>query len=179
MEHYQFALLDMPSTAASQVQPKKRQPRSKTPKWKLDLERGIEPTVQYSIEDWMQIKASLKQLLPQGLKEEIDLPSVTPADRDYHGWSESEAKDLHFHLLRESLRAIKQANGNPKTKKDVLKWITEPIVKKPMAFSFQACCELEGVNPETMLEETLNYLERVFGMFQHNQNVIILPPEEH
>lgn len=75
------------------------------------------------------------------------------------GWTEEEIKGLHSYLLTQSLRALKQRNGSMRTKKDILRWILKPLNNAPEIFSFQLCCELEGVDPFEMtitLRETID-----------------------
>lgn len=131
-----------------------------TAKWK-----GKPVVVQYSIFDYMALLDRLDKVLPQPLKKDLDLPVQTAPKLKKKAslssnWTEEEIKLLHSALLEESLRSLKQANGNLKTKAEVMRWIKKPIVDNPEPFSFQACCLYEQVNPETMQENILQIVER-------------------
>lgn len=127
--------------------------------------KGKNLSIQYSIFDYMDILDRLDKILPQSLKKDLDLPvkpvtAVKKPSQKSSNWTEEEIKLLHSALLEESLRAIKQANGNPQTKAEIMVWLKKPIVDNPVPFSFQACCIYEQVNPETMLEQILYIVER-------------------
>lgn len=79
-------------------------------------------------------------------------------------WAEEDWVYLHGALLERSLHDLTVTNAGKSLVGDIVTWICEPIVPYgtvPRPFSFQACSELQGLDPE---ELQLTVLKDIQGL---------------
>jgi hypothetical protein len=69
-------------------------------------------------------------------------------------WTEDELVQLHQYLLEQSMIQALNPRSSKSTRLDVLDWVDQitPYLQKPAPFSFDACCQFSGYDPEELRE---------------------------
>lgn len=67
-------------------------------------------------------------------------------------WTEDELIGLHQYLLEQSMTQALNPRSSKDTRLDVLSWVdvVTPYLSKPAPFSFDACCQFSGYDPEEL-----------------------------
>jgi hypothetical protein len=81
-----------------------------------------------------------------------------PLPEEIPPWTDEEILYLCDRLLENSLRSLFDGRCSIDTAVEIHKWMTEPKDMNP--FSFNRCCEVSGLDPETIREEVLNRYKR-------------------
>jgi hypothetical protein len=112
---------------------------------------------QMSFEDYLAALAELEASLAKGRGFKKGQPRV-PDNFQRETWSEDEMAGLHLYLLEKSLLQLKGDKCSPKTREEVIAWVSVPLDNHPIPFSFQLCCSLAGCDPEKMQDMVLALL---------------------
>ncbi len=82
------------------------------------------------------------------------LHSTEPLQEEIPPWTEREILCLYDRLLEDSLRNLFDGRCSRETAVEIYRWMTKPIDNNP--FSFNRCCEVCGLDPETIRDAVLN-----------------------